>query len=121
VVSQNCQYLSLSLESGRGLPHSKTLRVFGRRGGRASVLECACHLGLWLRVLGLASLLAATLAAHAQPRAYIGFVYPAGGQQGTTVQVKVGGQNLDGAIEVLVSGTGATGRVRPRVLGESGR
>jgi hypothetical protein len=55
--------------------------------------------------------LAATLAAHAQPRAYIGFVYPAGGQQGTTVQVKVGGQNLDGATEVLVSGTGATGRV----------
>ena len=49
--------------------------------------------------------------AHAQPRAYIGFVYPAGGQQDTTVQVKLGGQNLDGASEVLVTGTGVTGRV----------
>ena len=111
MVSQNYQYLSLSVESGRGLAHSKTLRVFGRRGGRASVLECAGPLALWLPILALAVLLAATVPVQAQPRAYIGFVYPAGGQQGTTVPVKVGGQNMDGASEVVVSGTGVTGRV----------
>jgi hypothetical protein len=50
-------------------------------------------------------------AAQAQVRPYIGYAYPAGGQQGTTFQVKLGGQNLDGANEVLVSGTGVTAKV----------
>ena len=36
----------------------------------------------------------------------IGYVYPAGGRQGTTFQVTIGGQNLDGAAEVFVSGGG---------------
>ena len=49
--------------------------------------------------------------AFAQPRPYIGFVYPAGGQQGTTFAVRLGGQNLDGASEVLVTGTGVSARV----------
>ena len=40
-----------------------------------------------------AALLAAALPARAQPRPYVGFVYPAGGQQGTTFAVKLGGQN----------------------------
>ena len=44
-------------------------------------------------------------------RPYIGFVYPAGGQQGATFQVKLGGQLLDGVDEVLVSGTGVQARV----------
>ena len=39
-------------------------------------------------------------------RPYIGFVYPAGGQQGTTFQVKLGGQTLDNVNTVLVSGAG---------------
>ena len=54
-----------------------------------------------LRVLGLAGLLAMASAAQAQARPYIGFVYPAGGQQGTTFQVKLGGQGLDDVDEVL--------------------
>jgi hypothetical protein len=74
-------------------------------------LECASPLALWLLILALAVLFAATGPVQAQPRAYIGFVYPAGGQQGTTVPVKVGGQNLDGTTGVLVTGTGVTGRV----------
>ena len=52
-----------------------------------------------------------TLPARAQQRPYIGFVYPAGGQQGTTFPVKLGGQGLDGASEVLVTGTGVSARV----------
>ena len=42
-------------------------------------------------LLALAVLLATAPAAWAQ-RPYIGFVYPAGGQQGTTFQIKLGGK-----------------------------
>ncbi len=37
---------------------------------------------------------------------HIGYVYPAGGQQGTTLEITVGGQFLDGASDVIVSGKG---------------
>ena len=52
--------------------------------------------GSWMALLGLAGVLAMASAAQAQPRPYIGFVYPAGGQQGTTFQIRLGGQNLNG-------------------------
>ena len=47
-------------------------------------------------------------AAHAQQQVtpHIGYVYPAGGRQGVTFQVKVGGQFLDGLTNVHVSGEG---------------
>src|SRR5215472_2094494 len=51
------------------------------------------------------------LGAMAQPRPYIGFVYPAGGQQGTTFQIRLGGQALDDVDTVLVTGSGVTARV----------
>lgn len=41
----------------------------------------------------------------------IGFVFPAGGKQGTSITVSVGGQNLNGASAALVSGAGAQARV----------
>lgn len=50
-------------------------------------------------------------AAWAQPRPYIGYTYPAGGQQGTTFQVRSGGQNLDDVNAVLVTGAGVSARV----------
>ncbi len=50
-------------------------------------------------------------AAFAQPRPYIGFVYPAGGQQGTTFQIRLGGQGLDEVSGVLVTGSGVTARI----------
>lgn len=64
-----------------------------------------------LAVLGLIGLLAMAPAAQAQQRRiagrpYIGYVYPAGGQQGTTFPVKLGGQGLDGVSDVIVSGPG---------------
>jgi hypothetical protein len=59
----------------------------------------------WQAVLGLAALLAFTTVAQAQ-RPYIGFVYPAGGQQGQTFQVTLGGQFLDGVDTAYVSGEG---------------
>jgi len=51
------------------------------------------------------------LSISARAQAYIGFVYPAGGQQGTTFQITLGGQNLENVDRVLVSGTGTEGRV----------
>jgi hypothetical protein len=52
-----------------------------------------------------------TSTANAQGRPYIGFVYPAGGQQGTTFRVKLGGQGLSEIESVLVTGGGVSGRV----------
>jgi hypothetical protein len=66
---------------------------------------------LWLAVVGLAGGLGMTPAARAQARPYIGFVYPAGGQQGTTFQVRLGGQGLDDVNSVLLTGSGVTARV----------
>jgi hypothetical protein len=64
-----------------------------------------------LFLLGVACCLAAALTAQAQVRPYIGYAYPAGSQQGTTVQIRLGGQGLDDVNEVLMSGAGITGRV----------
>lgn len=65
----------------------------------------------WLAVLSLAGLLAAPQAAQAQRNAYIGYVYPAGGQQGTTFQVKLGGQSLDGVDGAVITGNGVSARL----------
>ena len=62
---------------------------------------------LWLAVVGLTFLMALTPGVWAQ-RPYIGFVYPAGGQQGATVQIRLGGQGMEQVSAILVSGTGVT-------------
>jgi hypothetical protein len=49
--------------------------------------------------------------AEAQVRPYIGFVYPAGGRQGTTFQVRLGGQNLDDVKFAAVSGKGVQAKI----------
>ncbi len=56
------------------------------------------------------------LAATARPAAnsqapHIGYLYPAGGQRASTVEVYVGGQFLRGAVDVYVSGKGVRGTV----------
>jgi hypothetical protein len=63
----------------------------------------------WL--LGIAACLLVASTAHGQRRPYIGYVYPAGGQQGTTLQAKLGGQYLDQADGVLVTGDGVTAKI----------
>jgi hypothetical protein len=66
----------------------------------------------WQAILGLAALLAAAPEARAQrmqqaqQSPHIGYLYPAGGQQGTTLEVTVGGQYLDGANDMHISGDG---------------
>jgi hypothetical protein len=68
-----------------------------------------------MAVLGLAGWVAMTPSAPAQSqfqgRPYIGFAYPAGGQQGTTFQVKLGGQSMEGITGAIVSGSGVTARL----------
>ena len=64
---------------------------------------------LWIAAIGLAGGTVFAPPARAQ-RPYIGFVYPAGGQQGTTVQVRFGGQGMEQVSAILVSGTGVTVR-----------
>lgn len=47
----------------------------------------------------------------------IGFIYPAGAQRGTTVEVTVGGQGLAKATEILFSGEGLSGELIPAAPG----
>ena len=57
--------------------------------------------------LGLVALLVIAPAVQGQQFGpHIGYVYPAGGRQGTTFEVTVGGQFLDGASEAFISGAG---------------
>ena len=63
-----------------------------------------------LPILGMAILVAAVSAARAQNQ-YIGYVYPAGGQQGTTFPIRLGGQGLLYASDLVVSGAGVSVRL----------
>ena len=54
--------------------------------------------------------MAAASSARAQNQ-YIGYVYPAGGQQGTTFPIRLGGQGLDYASDLVVSGEGVSVRL----------
>jgi hypothetical protein len=83
--------------------------------GRPSAMFCRRHrdrrgafgsaLG-WLLCVGVFC-----LRADAQERPYIGFAYPAGGQQGTTVRVRLGGQGLDGVRSAMITGAGVSARL----------
>ncbi|MBC8870029.1 MAG: peptidase [Planctomycetes bacterium] len=67
---------------------------------------------LWLFAFSAAAPNAWAQRAPLGPRdPHIGYVYPAGGQQGTTLEITVGGQFLDGAGDVLVSGKGVEATV----------
>jgi hypothetical protein len=60
----------------------------------------------------LAILLMMVPSAWAQTRApHIGYVYPAGGRQGDTFQIELGGQYLDGAASMHASGSGVRATV----------
>lgn len=63
-----------------------------------------------LSILGLAMLLGAVSSVRAQNQ-YIGYVYPAGGQRGTTFQIRLGGQGLANASGLVVTGEGVSVRL----------
>ncbi len=60
--------------------------------------------------LCLACVMATANSAQAQSQ-YIGYVYPAGGQQGTTFPIRLGGQSLIYPTELVVSGDGVSARL----------
>jgi hypothetical protein len=53
----------------------------------------------------------ASAAALAQQTPHVGYVFPAGGQQGHTVEIRVGGQFLDGVDAAHLSGPGVSVKV----------
>jgi len=65
---------------------------------------------LRLPILGLALLLSVAPAAHAQNQ-YVGYVYPAGGQQGATFPIRLGGQGLVHISDLAVTGEGVSVRL----------
>ncbi len=62
----------------------------------------------WSVFAGVVLVVASATASGAQPlnAPHIGYVYPAGGQRGTTVQVRVGGRFLDTVSAAAISGSG---------------
>jgi hypothetical protein len=67
--------------------------------------------GRWLVVFSVAGIMALATQGQAQTRPYIAYVYPAGGQQGTTFGIKVGGQNLGDDSGMIASGSGVSVRL----------
>lgn len=76
-----------------------------------------------LAVCLVSVLLVSALTVFGEPerRVYIGYVYPAGGQQGTTFEVKLGGEYIYGATAAVVSGTGVTAEVVDSVDPSAGK
>jgi len=62
-------------------------------------------------ILGLFLPLLHVLAQQQQREAHIGYVFPAGGQQGTTFEVVIGGAGLAEAEGVVISGSGVTATI----------
>ena len=63
-----------------------------------------------------ACLLAGCLNARADQSPHVGYVYPAGGQVGTTYQVTIGGQRIEAVEDVFFSGTGVRAEVMDHEL-----
>lgn len=70
----------------------------------------------WMSLLGIMICGAAAWGLPSEQDPYIGYVYPAGGQQGTVFRVIIGGQRIRGVGRVFVSGDG----VRARAVGYEG-
>ncbi|HEY3417027.1 MAG TPA: hypothetical protein VGM23_09110, partial [Armatimonadota bacterium] len=67
-----------------------------------------------LKICILAGMVACAIAAWGAPVGldpYIGYVYPAGGQQGTTFQVVTAGQRLQNVKDIYVTGNGVHAKV----------
>lgn len=77
----------------------------GRASRRGRVTHLFARLTITLAVLLAAGLANAQRQKKAEPP-HIGYVYPAGGQQGSSFDAMVGGQYLEGATNVFVNGEG---------------
>ncbi|MGZ5543208.1 MAG: hypothetical protein ACXWIU_00930, partial [Limisphaerales bacterium] len=82
--------------------HRPTFNVQRLFRSMLDVGRWALNVRLFALVLGFWSL---ELSAQ-QRSAHIAYVYPAGARQGTTLQVKIAGQFLDGVTNAFISGEG---------------
>ena len=78
------------------------MRSLAYRGKRS--LKVAARIGMWSVIFSYT-----VLAQQQMPHA--GYAYPAGGRQGTTFEITVGGQFLDGVKSVMISGPGVQASV----------
>ena len=70
------------------------------------------HVLRWPSLLGLAVALTLASVSQAQrPSPHVGYVYPAGGRQGVSLEVTVGGQYLDNVDHAMISGAGISAKV----------
>lgn len=75
----------------------------------------------WWSLLGGTVLLVGAQSVPAQRTPHLGYLYPAGARQGTTILVHSAGQYLDGASEVVVTGGGVEAMVAGHVKPLNGR
>ena len=98
---------------------SRAILVGQRRPRRAAIGACLPRRGRrpspYLGVIAACVFAGLALAAPSRPQLdrtpHIGYVYPAGGQRGTTMEATVGGEYILGATAGLVSGSGVTVRI----------
>ncbi len=83
------------------------VQIYSPRNQEIEIMDSSMCRRLFSSVLPM--LLATVALAQQEPG--IGYVYPAGGLRGTTVEVVVGGQFLTGVDDVVVSGDGIQGTV----------
>ncbi len=76
-----------------------------------TIMDPVRDAGWWAQPTLLVLLLMIPAAWAQQSAPHLGYVYPAGGRQGTTFQVKIGGRFLDGVTGVSVSGGGIEAKV----------
>ncbi len=70
------------------------------------MMRATIRISLCILAAGALALTASAATQVNQRTAHVGYAYPAGGRQGATVEVLVGGQNLRGVNTVLISGKG---------------
>ena len=113
VLAEDAPWLAgLSVAQSRTLRFRRSAFCRGpnapRNRERSSAQPTAGRRFVRLRIrFTLLALLALRFGLHAQPAApHLGYVYPAGGRQGTVVQLAIGGQYLNNATNAYVSGPG---------------
>jgi hypothetical protein len=80
-------------------------------GGTRNIEFRSLSLAIRYSIFGILYLCVAAWGQSNTREPHIGYLYPAGGQQGTVIQITAGGQYLNGATGVYISGQGVHGSV----------
>jgi hypothetical protein len=93
------------------IPGNRSLTVAALIGALWTPIRAATVRERLLRSICALTFLACIVTAQQQQIPHAGYVYPAGGRQGTSFEVTVGGQFLDGVKTALISGAGVQATV----------